>query len=153
MNERPVLRGVSTKRLVAGIVIGLAGIAVLALAVANRRWFDAFIVCVVTVALVLGLRSKPVELAFEVGQHEQHQVMFSFNKFWGNLSITVDGEPAVRDLRMFSLKLRKTYRLSVGSHEVHDVRIEKDRTLLLAGARAQPVRAYVDDVLTAESVA
>ncbi len=41
--------------------------------------------------------------------------MFRFNKFWGNLAITVDGRPVVRDCRMFSVKLTKTYRFTVGA--------------------------------------
>jgi len=80
-------------------------------------------------------------------------VVFRFDTFWGNLSITVDGRPVVQDLRLFSVELMKTYRFSVGAEELHEVRIEKDRHALLAGARPQPVRAYVDDVLTAEGVA
>ena len=38
-------------------------------------------------------------LAFMVGQRERHRVVFRFDKFWGNLSITVDGRPVVRDFR------------------------------------------------------
>ena len=91
-------------------------------------------------------------LEFQVGTSEKHDVVFSFNKFWGNLATTVDGVPAVRNLRTVSVKLTETYNLTVGVREVHEVRIEKDRALLLAGARRQPVRAYVDEVLTAEAV-
>lgn len=94
-----------------------------------------------------------MRLEFDVGHQEKHGVVFSFNKFWGNLSITVDGSPAVRDLRTFSVSLTKTSRLTIGDQEIHKVRIEKDRALLLAGARRQPVRAYVDDVLVAEGAA
>lgn len=94
-----------------------------------------------------------MELEFEVGHREKHHVAFSFNKFWGNLAISVDGSPVVRDLRVYSITLTKSYSFRVGANEAHDVRIEKDRALLLAGARRQPVRAYVDDVLTAEGVA
>ena len=94
-----------------------------------------------------------MELAFNLGREEQHRVVFRFNKFWGNLSITVDDSPVVRDLRMVSVKLTKTYRFSVGTAELHEVRIEKDRKMLVAGGRSQAVRAYVDDILTAEGVA
>lgn len=66
-----------------------------------------------------------MQLEFVVGQHEKDQVVFRFDKFWGNLSVTVDGRPAVRDLRMFSVKLTKTYRIMVGDPEVHEVRIER----------------------------
>lgn len=67
--------------------------------------------------------------------------------------MAVDGERVVRDQRLLSVRRTKIYTVRVGDREVHDVRIEKDRTLLLAGARGQPVRVYVDDVLAAEAVA
>jgi Pyruvate/2-oxoacid:ferredoxin oxidoreductase gamma subunit len=51
------------------------------------------------------------------------------------------------------VSLTKIYELTIGDHEIHEVRIEKDRALVLAGARRQLIRAYVDDVLTAEGVA
>lgn len=125
----------------------VASLVWLAAALWGQKWESAFFAALVAIAIFMGLRTRPLELAFHVGQREQHRVVFRFNKFWGNLSITVDGDPVVRDLRMFSVKLMKTYRFSVGAAEVHDVRIEKDRKLLLAGGRAQPVRAYVDDEL------
>lgn len=111
----------------------------------------AWLVVLATALLVGWLMSRPMELALDVGHQEKHRVVFRFDKFWGNLSITVDGSPVVRDLRMFSVKLTKTYQFAVGTFELHRVRIEKDRSLVLAGLRAQRVRAYVDDVLSAES--
>lgn len=141
-----------TRRLLQALVV-LAGIAVLTIALVNHRWFDAVVVVgLVIVGLIVRRRTKPVQLACGLGQHERHQVEFWFDKFWGDLSITVDGKPVVRDLRLLSVKLTKTYDLTVGDREVHDVRIEKDRALMFAGARAQPVRAYVDGVLAAEAV-
>jgi len=136
------------------MVLVLVAIAVLALAVAAGRWvYAAVVVILVLVSVILRRRSKPVQLIFEVGQHELHQVVFRFDKFWGTLSVTVDGRPVKRDLRMFSVTLTKTYHFKVGDREVHDVRIEKDRELVLAGARPQPIRAYVDNVIVAEAVA
>jgi hypothetical protein len=107
----------------------------------------------VTVLVVGWLRSRPVELAFDVGLHERHRVVFRFNPFLGYLAITVDGSPVVRDLPTFTGHLTKAYDFDVGSSELHRVRIEKRRSLVLAGVRVQPVRAYVDDVLSAELAA
>lgn len=90
---------------------------------------------------------------FSAGPEGAHPVVFRFNKFWGNLSITVHGRPVVRDLRMFSVKLTKTYTFPVGDTDQHVVRIDKDRAVFLAGARPQPVRAYVNDALVAEGSA
>jgi hypothetical protein len=92
-------------------------------------------------------------MSFEVGESERHQVQFSFNKFWGHLSITVDDTNIVRTVRIASLDLVKTWEFDVGVDEQHRVRIEKHRQLMFAGFRPQPVYAYVDGQLAAQSVA
>jgi hypothetical protein len=92
-------------------------------------------------------------MSFEVGDTERHQVLFSFNKFWGNLSITVDGADVVRTVRLASLDLVKRYDFVVGTIEQHHVRIEKHRQRVFAGFRSQPVYAYVDGYPVGEGVA
>lgn len=92
-------------------------------------------------------------MSFEVGVDERHQVQFSFNKFWGNLSITVDDTNVVRTVRLGSVDLVKRYEFVVGTTEQHHVRIEKHRERLFAGFRPQPVYAYVDDHLVAQDTA
>jgi hypothetical protein len=94
-----------------------------------------------------------VRMSFEVGVHERHHVQFSFNKFWGNLSITVDNTDVVRTVRLASVDLVKRYEFVVGTTEQHHVRIEKHRERVLAGFRPQPVYAYVDDNLVAQGAA
>jgi hypothetical protein len=94
-----------------------------------------------------------VQLGFNIGEKEKHEVTFRFNKFWGNLSITVDDRVVVRDFRLFSLSRTKAYRVTVGDTEEHAVRIEKTRPAALAGFRPQQVRAFVDGDLVAEGVA
>ncbi|GID49099.1 hypothetical protein Aca07nite_63740 [Actinoplanes capillaceus] len=94
-----------------------------------------------------------MQMSFDVGAEERHTVVFSFNKFWGGLSITVDGYEVVNTVRIASLKLVKRYNLVVGTREQHFVTIEHHRKLLFAGLRDQPVHAYVDGVLVAEGVA
>jgi hypothetical protein len=94
-----------------------------------------------------------VELTFEAGTTERHQVRFTFNKFWGGLSISVDGVDVVRQVRMFSLGLVKSYEFVIGDQEQHVVKIEKHRQRFFAGYRPQPVLAYVDGRLVAEGVA
>jgi hypothetical protein len=94
-----------------------------------------------------------VRISFEVGVTERHQVLFSFNKFWGNLSITVDNANVVRTVRLASLDLVKRYEFVVGTNEQHHVCIEKHRQRLFAGFRPQPVYAYVDGQLVAQGVA
>ena len=82
-----------------------------------------------------------------VGVNEKHQVDFSFDQFVGNLEIRVDGQPAIKDLRMFSLSLTKRYEFIVGVNERHQVAIEKKRKLFLAGLRPMQYRIYIDGQL------
>jgi hypothetical protein len=94
-----------------------------------------------------------VLLTFDVGVQERHTVQFSFDKFWGGLSIKVDGYDVVRTVRFASVDLIKRYNIVVGVREQHHVVIEHHRKLLFGGFRPQPVLAYVDGVLVAQGVA
>ncbi|MEV0898248.1 hypothetical protein [Actinoplanes sp. NPDC049802] len=94
-----------------------------------------------------------MKMSFDVGAEERHTVVFSFNKFWGGLSITVDGYDVVRTVKVASAELVKRYDFVVGVQERHYVTIEHHRKLLFAGLRDQPVHAYVDGVLLAQGVA
>ncbi|NBE92420.1 hypothetical protein FE391_03370 [Nonomuraea sp. KC401] len=85
-----------------------------------------------------------MKLSFTVGEAEQHRVDFSFNQFWGNLSIAVDGVSVKRDLRLASLQLVKGCELTVGHRERHAATIEKRRERLSAGFRPQHHRVLVD---------
>ena len=91
-----------------------------------------------------------MKFSFEVGEHERHRVGFSFNQFWGQVEILVDGESVRRDLALFSLNLVRRYAFTVGAAERHDVVIEKERKLFLAGLRAQKYRVFVDGKLVEE---
>lgn len=93
-----------------------------------------------------------MQLTFTVGTHEPHTVVYSWDQFWGRLSITVDGQNVVDTVKMFSVSLVTKYEFEVGSAERHRVRIEKHRAAFFAGFRPQPIFAYVDDVLVAQSV-
>ena len=88
-----------------------------------------------------------MKFSFLVGIKEQHQIDFSFDQFVGNLEIRVDGQPLVKDFRMFSLKLTKRYEFSVGTSEQHQIAIEKKRKLFLAGLRPQQYRVFIDGQL------
>jgi hypothetical protein len=88
-----------------------------------------------------------MKFSFRVGAREQHQVDFSFDQFAGNLEIRVDGQPLIKDFRMFSLRLTKRYEFTVGSSELHQIAIEKKRKLFLAGLRPQRYRIFIDGQL------
>jgi hypothetical protein len=88
-----------------------------------------------------------MQFSFIVGVAEKHQVDFSFDQFIGNLEIRVDGQPVIKDFRMFSLSLSKQYEFTVGERERHGVIIEKKRKLFLAGVRPQQYRVFIDGQL------
>lgn len=94
-----------------------------------------------------------MQLAFDVGTAERHHVVFSFDKVWGRLLITVDGTSVVDQVRFASVSRTKTYEFIVGTHEQHAVRIEKRRAAFFAGFRPQPVTASVDGIVVATGVA
>ena len=88
-----------------------------------------------------------MNFSFNVGEHEQHRIDFSFDRFIGNLEIKVDGQTALKDFRTLSLSLTKRYELVVGIREKHRVVIEKKRKLFLAGVRPQQYRVFIDGQL------
>ena len=94
-----------------------------------------------------------MDLSFEVGDTEFHDVLFQFDKVWGGLNIYVDGESIIKTVRFASLDLVKTWKFEVGDEEVHEVQIDKHRELMFAGFRPQPVHAFVDGKLVASGVA
>lgn len=88
-----------------------------------------------------------MKFSFDVGNKERHIIDFSFNQFWGNLSIHVDGRRIVSDFRTVSFHLTKAYEFNVGTNEVHVVRIEKIRKLVFAGFRKTNYKVYLDEDL------
>jgi hypothetical protein len=94
-----------------------------------------------------------MRMSFNVGAHEGHHVQFVFNKFWGFVTISVDGVNVVKRIQMFSTSLVRTYEFTVGVHERHTVRIDKHHKFPFGGARPQPVFAYVDGQLVAQAIA
>ena len=85
-----------------------------------------------------------MKFTVEIGEKEKQVIYFSFNKFWGNIKISVNGKTIIRDLRMFSFDLVKPYEFKVGDKEIHNVRIEKIRPLVLAAMRSNDYKVYVD---------
>ncbi|MEO6115164.1 MAG: hypothetical protein ABIP33_02165 [Pseudolysinimonas sp.] len=94
-----------------------------------------------------------LQLSFPVGATEKHEVVFSWDRIWGTLTITVDGAPVVDTTRMFSARLVSSWTFSVGTTEKHLVQIDKRRKLFFAGFRAQSAVAYVDGIQVAQGVA
>ncbi len=85
-----------------------------------------------------------LEFRFEVGEEERHKVNFRFNRTLGPLTISVDDQPVVKKLKLFSVTTKERYELTVGETERHDVVIEKTRQGFLGGFHPQHCIAYVD---------
>ena len=147
--QEPSRAGIWQIVLLSAVMVGLFVNAFL-----SQNWiFITFLTLVGLASIVFGFRSQAMELGFDVGNAEKHRVVFRFNKFWGTVNLDVDDEPVVRDIRIFSISHTQKYVVSVGTAERHEIRIEKDHSVVFAGARRQTVRAYVDNILVAEAVA
>lgn len=111
-----------------------------------------------------------MRFSFEVGHGEPHKVEFYWGQMFGALEIKIDGK--IIDEKSFSLfsptnltapldipenekmnlgiievQLVEKWSFEVGIYEKHSVRIEKERTKLLAGLRPHIYRVFVDDEL------
>ena len=91
------------------------------------------------------------QLRFSVGVEEKHDVLFTYDQVWGRVTLDVDGVTILRDTVVMSFRLVRTWNVVVGTGEMHNVRIEKHRPLLFSFLRPQPLFAYVDGVLVAQS--
>lgn len=90
-------------------------------------------------------------LSFKVGSTDQHTVTFSLDQFRERLSITVDGQSVLDTVRFLPVQAVKSYEFEVGTAERHLVRIEKHRDAIWPPFRPQPIFAYVDGVLVAQT--
>jgi hypothetical protein len=87
---------------------------------------------------------RHLDFDFEVGDAERQNVAFTWDQLWGPMKISVDGKQVVRKLGWFSLRRTKGYEFSVGSSEMHQVRIAKTAQAPMGGFQAQECVAYVD---------
>jgi len=88
-----------------------------------------------------------MKFTVEIGNTEKQMIYFGFNKFWGNIKISVNGKTVKRDLVMFSFDTVRSYEFEVGRKEIHQIRIEKVRPVYLAGLRSNDYKVYVDGTL------
>ncbi|OCB71834.1 hypothetical protein B0A79_14960 [Flavobacterium piscis] len=88
-----------------------------------------------------------MKFTVEVGEKEKQIISYSFNKFWGNVKIIVNGKKVKSDFRLYSTNLSKIYDFEVGTIEKHHIKIEKIRPLIMAGYRSNTYKIYVDEEL------
>lgn len=91
-----------------------------------------------------------MKFTVEIGEEEKQVISYSFNKFWGNVKITVNGKKIKSDFRLYSLDLSKVYEFNVGLKEKHEIKIEKIRPQFNAGFRSNTYRIFVDGELLKE---
>ena len=109
-----------------------------------------------------------------VGDAEKHEVTFEFRQHTDYLSITIDGEPAIKDWGVLpGLPLRSVnkkgglvrdycrpfrgpfsrivhYRFVVGREELHKVVVQREIPTWFGGLRIQRYRVYVDNEFVEE---
>jgi len=113
-----------------------------------------------------------MKFSFQVGSTEKHKIDFSWNQIIGALSVKVDGKLTIKKALTlwsriswvgspvpssdekwnvldsgFEVQLLDKWDFIVGDVEKHEVRIEKERTRLLAGFRPQKYRVFIDGQL------
>ena len=96
-----------------------------------------------------------MRFALEVGDNEKSKIEFSRNWFTGAMQILVDGEQVAQQSWLapfthFGFTRKRRQQFVVGKDEKHQVVIEKERPLIIAGVRPQTYRVFVDGQLIHE---
>jgi len=96
-----------------------------------------------------------MRFTLEVGDREKSKIEFCRNYFTGALRALVDGrrialQSPFSPFTHFSFTRKRHYEFSVGKTETHEVVLEKERPLLIAGFRRQTYRVFVDGELVHE---
>jgi len=96
-----------------------------------------------------------MRFTLEVGDKEKSRIEFSRNWFTGAMRALVDGRRVAEQSPLspfthFSGARKRRYEFSVGKTETHQVVLEKERPLMIAGFRPQTYRVFVDGQLVHE---
>ncbi len=96
-----------------------------------------------------------MRFTLEVGDNEKSRIELSRNWFTGAMQILVNGEEVARQNWLspsthFNFPRKRRHEFMVGNVEKHQVVIEKERPLLVAGIRPQTYRVFVDGRLIHE---
>ena len=96
-----------------------------------------------------------MRFTLEVGDNEKSKIEFSRNWFTGAMQLLVNGEQVAQQSWLapsthFGLTRKRRHQFVVGKDEKHQVVIEKERPLIIAGVRPQTYRVFVDGQLIHE---
>jgi hypothetical protein len=86
---------------------------------------------------------KPVRFAIQIGDTEKHLLEYHFNQLLGSLVIKVNEKPIKKTVRLINEPIQEVHAFVVGDQERSEVRIEKERKLLLGCTN----RLYVNNRL------
>ena len=91
----------------------------------------------------------------EIGGVEKSTIEFSRNCFTGAVQILVNGERVARQSPLsptthFGFTLKRRHEFAAGKIEKHQVVVEQERPLLVAGVRPHSYRVFVDGRLIHE---
>jgi hypothetical protein len=89
---------------------------------------------------------RNVDLAVTLGLHEHHLLRYRRGNWSGRVRIDLDGRPVVRKWVFWGYP-EKTYHLTVGTTERHNVTVVQTRPLVLPWLRPEPVEVFVDGLL------
>jgi hypothetical protein len=84
-----------------------------------------------------------MKITLDIGEAEINRLDYEFNQLTGTLVIRVNQQPVLKATRWINEPRFEAHDLTVGQHERHVVRIEKERKQLL-GHRG---RVFVDNRL------
>jgi hypothetical protein len=96
-----------------------------------------------------------MRFTIEIGEQEKHRIDYYRNWFVGTERLSADGDliasrSVLSHSNYVSFPHCRRYEFTVGRTEVHTVRFEKQRPLLLAGLRPHIYRIFVDGKLVHE---
>jgi hypothetical protein len=96
-----------------------------------------------------------MRFTLEVGDDKKSKIQFSRNWFTGAMQVLVDGEQVAQRSWLapsthFSFTRKRRHQLVVGEDVKHQVVIETERPLLIAGVRPHTYRVFVDGQLIHE---
>ena len=89
-------------------------------------------------------------IEFKVGRREKHDLAFHYNPNIGEYRVELDGRKFKNGVFIFAPPYEKWIEFSIGEKELHNVKIKKERKILMGSFLPQKYSIYVDDKLIKE---
>jgi hypothetical protein len=72
-----------------------------------------------------------MKITLEIGEKEKSRIEYQYNQLLGRLVIKVNDQTVAHSIRLLNEPVLEIHVLTVGQHERHQIRIEKERKPLL----------------------